>query len=87
MIGFNIWNWFLAMTGQTSVEFWGRRLDKLDTQGKRFEYSYNSCFTNLKVIFGTRNICKILLFSNIRTLPTNGVEWDHIGVPNFYKND
>ena len=24
MIGFNGWNWFLAMTGLSTIEFWGQ---------------------------------------------------------------
>jgi hypothetical protein len=23
LFGFNIWNWFLAMTGLSTIEFWG----------------------------------------------------------------
>jgi hypothetical protein len=25
LIGFNLWNWFLAMTGMSTLEFWGLR--------------------------------------------------------------
>jgi hypothetical protein len=24
LIGFNGWNWFLAMTGYSTIEFWGK---------------------------------------------------------------
>jgi len=23
LVGFNVWNWFLAMTGMSTIEFWG----------------------------------------------------------------
>jgi hypothetical protein len=30
MFFFNAWNWYLALNGMTTIEFWGRRLDSKD---------------------------------------------------------
>jgi hypothetical protein len=78
------------VSGQTSIEFWGRRLNQdIDADDfKRFNFSYTTYRNNLYVIFGTKNFLKMLLFSNINPLPTDGVEWDHVGqtVFNLTKN-
>lgn len=34
LAGFNIWNWYLALKGNTAIEFWGKKLDKNDPRVK-----------------------------------------------------
>lgn len=36
LVVFNAWNWYLAATGLTAIEFWGKRTDSKDSS----EYSY-----------------------------------------------
>lgn len=70
---FNIWNWYLIFTGQTTIEFWGNRFDD---RTERYDFSYKSYRLNLYSVFGTDNIFLILFVPNVRSLPTDGVEWD-----------
>jgi len=60
MIAFNVWSWYLALTGQTTIEFWGSKMKIIADNPVRFNFSYTSVGTNLYVIFGTRNY--ILMF-------------------------
>jgi len=87
IFGFNVWNWFLAITGQTTIEFWGMRMAPNDERsGQRFDFTYKHYMDNLYVIFGTRNILKMLLFTGIGPLPSNGVYWDNLGLETNYEN-
>jgi len=59
MIAFNVWSWYLALTGQTTIEFWGSKMKIIADNPIRFNFSYTSISTNLYVIFGTRNYLKM----------------------------
>jgi hypothetical protein len=52
LVGFNVWNWFLACAGLTTLEFMsqvgGNRLD-------HYDYSFGTVRDNLFKIFGTRS--------------------------------
>lgn len=71
MIGFNVWNWYLACSGITTVEFTKRF--HLANENV-YDYSYNSVADNLFVIFGTHKFIRILSPS-IRALPFSGIEF------------
>lgn len=51
MVGFNVWNWYLAMTGYTTIEFMGA-MSRAD-DGTRYAYNFCSVRDNLYKVFGT----------------------------------
>lgn len=72
---FNLWNWYLALTGQTTIEFWSKRLGDTDPRKKnKQEYGSNDEWENLFVIFGTKSFFGIFAPS-VKKLPFNGVSW------------
>jgi palmitoyltransferase len=88
MIPFNIWNWFLATTGQTTIEFWMKKARRFnekrgvaeDNQEARNDYNYGfrARRDNLEVIFGTKQVWKMFLPS-WRKLPMDGCHWPNGG--------
>lgn len=72
LIFFNCWNWFLCLTGFTTIEFW-RRMGMEQTDDL-FDYSFETVKDNLFVIFGTYKPLRVLSPS-LRALPFNGIEW------------
>jgi len=71
LIGFNCWNWYLAMSGITTVEFMKKfhlRNDNI------YDFSYNTIADNLFVIFGTHKLLRVLSPS-MRALPLSGLEF------------
>lgn len=71
MIGFNVWNWYLACAGITSIEFMKRFHLKEENV---YDYSYNTVSDNLFIIFGTHKFIRILSPS-MRSLPLSGLEF------------
>ena len=71
MCGFCGWNWFLALDGHTTIEFWGNYSG--DNEGKA-KLNFDSAKDNLYRIFGTHNPIRILSPS-LRNLPFTGLEW------------
>ncbi|CAD8091958.1 unnamed protein product [Paramecium primaurelia] len=74
---FSGWNWYLAMKGMTTLEFW----DKNDAfkKSKRIQ--------NLQQIFGKVKNWIEILSPSVRDLPSNGVIWydtqiEHLNVLN-----
>jgi hypothetical protein len=71
LVGFNVWNWYLACTGMTTVEFMKKFHLKNDNV---YDFSYDTVKDNLFVIFGTHKMFRILSPS-LRALPLNGIEF------------
>jgi len=81
MVPFNGWNWFLAITGQSTIEFWVKRPSEAllkrgyqDTSISDFRQA--SKVKNLEYVFGTRNIFKMMLPS-IRKIQHEGINWEN----------
>jgi len=73
MVGFNGWNWYLAMTGFSTIEFFGHATNR---DGTRYAYNFGSVKDNLYKTFGTKSV--FAMFSpSMRNLPFNGVEWSY----------
>lgn len=73
MLGFNGWNWYLAMTGFSTIEFFGHATNR---DGTRYAYNFGSVADNLYKTFGTKSF--IAIFSpSMRNLPFNGIEWSY----------
>ncbi len=73
MIGFNGWNWYLAMTGFSTIEFFGQTTNH---NGQRYAYNFSTIRDNMYKTFGTHSF--IAMFSpSMRNLPFSGVEWSY----------
>jgi hypothetical protein len=78
MIGFNGWNWYLCLLGDSTVEFWKYKAQQKmmngDSKGGIQHQRFQSMLDNMFKTFGTRNIFEVFLPS-IRDLPFFGHEW------------
>ena len=72
MFGFNVWNWYLAMVGYTTIEFWnpGPDNESLD----EVDFAFQTVSDNLFRVFGTHKLLRILSPS-LRNVPFTGLEW------------
>jgi len=73
MCGVVAWNWFLAMSGWSSVEIWS---NKMKSGIQRYDYYFRSISDNLYKVFGTYNPFAILSPS-LRNVPFSGIEWSY----------
>lgn len=71
LVGFNVWNWYLALSGFTTVEFMKRFHLRTDDV---YDFSYDTIKDNLFVIFGTHKLLRIFSPS-LRALPFSGIEF------------
>ena len=72
---FNLWNWYLAFKGYTTIEFWGGKNEASNTKlpGKHSFRSEN-CWDNLEQIFGSSSFLKILK-PTFQRMHNDGVQW------------
>lgn len=75
MLIFSIWNWYLAMLGQSVIEFMSNR----DQSNEITTYELPSWKENLFVVFGTINYIEMILPVH-RELPLNGLEWTFMNI-------
>lgn len=74
MIGFNGWNWYLAMTGYSTIEFFGQISRQGD--GQKYDFNFKNIRDNLYKTFGTQSL--ISVFSpSLRSVPFSGIEWSY----------
>jgi hypothetical protein len=73
LLGFNGWNWFLAMTGLSTIEFWG---NTTRSKKEKYDFSFKNIRDNLYKTFGTQSFFQIFSPS-LRNLPFNGIEWSY----------
>ena len=84
MIPFNLWNWYLATSGQTAIEYWMRKTPPKsgnerqgESQQERIvDFRRSSKIKNLEYVFGTQSVWKTFLPS-IRKLPLDGIDWEN----------
>ena len=72
MLGFSFWNWFLAIFGTTSIEFW--RGEGFGVDKNEAKYRFDTISDNLYRIFGTHKLIRIFSPS-FRNVPFTGLEW------------
>ena len=77
MIIFSIWNWHLALKGQSVIEFMSDR----DQSNEITTYELQSWRENLFVTFGTTNYIEMILPVS-KELPLNGLEWTFMNYGN-----
>jgi hypothetical protein len=51
MLGFNGWNWYLAMTGFSTIEFFG--VISQPDDGQKYDFNFKSVRDNMYKVFGT----------------------------------
>ncbi len=77
LFGFNVWNWFLAMSGYSTIEWWSECLQESAPDKQHFSYCFNTVNDNLYKVFGTYKLMRILSPS-MRSLPFTGLEWSFL---------
>jgi hypothetical protein len=82
---FNIWNWFLVLNGNTTIEYFSSQLGSSDIS--KLDYSMNTLSENIYMVFGTKSLIKIFLFPDLKMLPFSGMEWTRILDNNFFYQD
>ena len=75
---FNLWNWCMALSGMSTLEFIGRTSGH--TSDKSFDFAFSSTRDNLFKVFGTQSLWGILSPS-LRNPAFSGIEWS------FYMKD
>ena len=81
---FSGWNWFLALNGCTTLEFWADKTNFYDPNEGIRDFSFGNWKKNLLYIFGTENIFKILFLPNVKKLPFSGLEFSRFVDKNFF---
>jgi hypothetical protein len=71
LLGFNVWNWFLACSGLTTIEFMGQASGY---KQNHYDYSFTRVRDNLFKVFGTRSYFQIPSPS-LRYNAFTGIEW------------
>ena len=65
LAAFNVWQWFLAIRGTPQIEWMQNKMmgpsRALHPEEAKFTYGCASPIDNLHIIFGTRNIIKMLI--------------------------
>ena len=74
MLGFNGWNWYLAMTGYSTIEFFGS-VSRADS-GEKYDFNFKTIRDNLYKTFGTDNFFAVFSPS-LRNVPFSGIEWSY----------
>ena len=72
---FNLWNWYLAFIGYTTIEYWGGKNDARNPQAsERKNFQSPNHLDNLYQIFGQRSFCKIMA-PTFKKMHHDGVKW------------
>lgn len=71
LFGFNCWQWFLAMCGLTTIEFWDESVRNADG---RKDWAFKRVRDNLFRVFGTKSYFQ-LLSPSMRYIAFTGLEW------------
>ncbi|KRX06074.1 hypothetical protein PPERSA_01152 [Pseudocohnilembus persalinus] len=74
LIFFTGWNWYLALKGNTAIEFWGQKREGYDSDQKQQNFGSQYVLDNLYLIFGIKSKLKIF-YPSIRELPVDGITW------------
>ncbi len=82
ILPFTSWHWYLAMSGQTTIEFAERRTfsgqkELIQNQNISYDFRQAKISQNLEYIFGTKSFFKIFFCGlNCKTLDHEGADWD-----------
>lgn len=82
LLFFNVWNWFLVLNGNTTIEFWSSRMG-VSSNGLISDFSFNSIYENIYLVFGTKSILKAVFVPSVKMLPYSGLEWSRYCDSNY----
>jgi palmitoyltransferase len=68
---YNLWSWFLACIGHTTIEFVGRNTGY---KTNNYDFTFTRVRDNLFKVFGTKSYFQ-LLSPSLRYNAFNGIEW------------
>ena len=72
---FNLWNWYLAFKGRTTIEFWSEKDQQNNPQtAGGHKFNTNNYLQNLEQIFGTQSFLSILK-PTFAKMKHDGVQW------------
>ena len=74
MCFFLVWQWYLAISGTTTIEFWKYHSSYVSVP---YDFSFDYVHDNLFNIFGTYKLVRALSPS-LRQVPLTGLEWSFI---------
>lgn len=74
MIAFNCWNWYLALVGYSTIEWWTECLQEPAKDKQYHKFPFNRVNDNLFKVFGTYKLFRVLSPS-MRNVPFTGLEW------------
>ena len=77
MLGFNVWNWYLALRGYSTIEYWTSCMQEPCKDKQYHSFCFESTKDNLYVLFGTYKLLRILSPS-LRNVPFTGLEWAYL---------
>ena len=80
---FSGWYWYLAINGNTNLEFWANKTG-FYLEGGINNFSLGDWKSNLYYIFGSENLFKILFIPNFQKLPYSGLEFSKFVDEGFY---
>ena len=76
---FSLWNWFLILRGNTTIEFWiGGLKGSKNVNTVINDFNLGSWGDNFFIVFGTYNVFKAIFLPSIKKLPFSGLEWSKI---------
>ena len=78
MIGFNGWNWYLVLTGNTAIDFWMKKGNKKKVNNQELPEEkvgwIENMYDNVYKTFGTKSLF-MMVMPSLRPLPFRGLEW------------
>jgi hypothetical protein len=77
LVFFNLWNWWLALTGISTIEFWKAATATNADLVEQYDYRLDSPGDNLFLIFGTQKVLR-MLSPSLRNVPLTGIEWSFL---------
>ena len=80
---FSGWYWYLAINGNTNLEFWANKTG-FYLEGGINNFSLGDWKNNLYYIFGSDNLFKILFIPSLQKLPYSGLEVSKFVDEGFY---
>lgn len=75
LVLFNSWYWYNLLHGETSIEFWGRRVAANPVIKT---YGLKTIRENFTLAFGTDDIISAIFIPSIKSLEYSGLEWSRL---------
>jgi len=83
LLFFNLWNWFLVLNGNTTIEYFSSKAGIGNNPKLIRDFNLYTVRENIYMVFGTKSIFKAVFVPSIKMLPYSGLEWSRICDANF----